>query len=154
MLIFIIITVNVQDYESLSTTVQFESCETRRCVTISIVSDLIEEPDESFNYTLERTPDLDSRISLDSVEGEVVIVGQCPGVCDGGMYKAELYVHNFLFSVPIVVGFESTAYTTSESEGTVELSVVVTDPSMGGAPRPFSLSVYTADGTASKISSK
>ena len=85
MLIFIIITVNIQDYESLSTTVQFESCETRRCVTVSIVSDLIEEPDESFNYTLERTPDLDSRISLDPVEGEVVIVGQCPGVCDGGM---------------------------------------------------------------------
>ena len=64
-------------------------------MTISIVSDLIEEPDESFNYTLERTTDLDSRISLDPVEGEVVIVGQCPGVCDGGMYKAELYVHNF-----------------------------------------------------------
>ena len=46
-----------------------------------------------------------------------------------------------LIAVPIVVGFESTAYTTSESEGMVELSVVVTDPPMGGAPRPFSLSV-------------
>ena len=69
-------------YEPFSVAVQFELCETRRCVTISIVRD---EPEESFNYTLERTPDLDSRISLDPVEGEVVIVGQCPGVCDGGM---------------------------------------------------------------------
>ena len=73
------------DYEPFSVVVQFESCETRRCVNISILSDLIEEPDESFNYTLERTPDLDSRISLDPVEGEVVIVGQCPGDCDGGV---------------------------------------------------------------------
>ena len=73
------------DYEPFSVVVQFESCDTRRCVNISILSDLIEEPDESFNYTLERTPDLDSRISLDPVEGEVVIVGQCPGDCDEGV---------------------------------------------------------------------
>ena len=68
-----------------------------------------------------------------------------------------LFSHNIISSVPIVVGFESTVYTTSESEGMVELSVVlpqtvlpVTDPSMGGAPRPFSLLLSTKDGTASK----
>ena len=74
------------DYQPLSTTISFESCETRQCINISIVSDLIDEPEESFNYTLERTPDLDPRISLDPVEGEIVIESQCPDGCSGGIH--------------------------------------------------------------------
>ena len=74
------------DYQLLSTTISFESCETRQCVNFSIVSDLIDEPEESFNYTLERTPDLDPRISLDPVEGEIMIKSQCPDGCSGGIH--------------------------------------------------------------------
>ena len=39
-------------------------------------------------------------------------------------------------------------YTTTETEGTVVLCAIIFDPPSGGAPRPFVLSVTTADGTA------
>ena len=45
------------------------------------------------------------------------------------------------------MGFEAVSYSTSESQGFVEISVVVTDPP-SGAPRPFSLLLNTADDTA------
>ena len=51
-------------------------------------------------------------------------------------------------TVPITVGYEFTVYTTSEGEGMVELSVIIFDPPSGGAPRPFTLSINTEDGTA------
>ena len=73
------------DYVPVSIILQFPSCETRRCVNVSIVSDLIDEPEELFTYTLERTPDLDPRITLQPVEGEIVIEEQCPGGCTGGL---------------------------------------------------------------------
>ena len=48
----------------------------------------------------------------------------------------------------IGVGFQRTVYTTSERQGEVELCAVIFDPPTGGAPRDFSLSVFTSDGTA------
>ena len=38
----------------------FAACETRRCVNVNIVDDLVDEPEENFflDYTLERTPGL------------------------------------------------------------------------------------------------
>ena len=57
-------------------------------------------------------------------------------------------------TVPIYVSYEFTVYTTSEGEGMVELSVVVFDSASGGAlrpggaPRSFTLSINTEDGTA------
>ena len=46
-----------------------------------------------------------------------------------------------------MVGFEAVSYSTSESQGFVEISVIVTDPP-SGAPRPFSLLLDTTDDTA------
>ena len=51
----------------------------------------------------------------------------------------------------ITVGFGASVYTTTESEGTVDVRIVVMDPS-GGTPRPFSLSVTTQDNTAGSFS--
>ena len=65
--------VNPMDYLELNTILSFAACETRRCVNVTIVDDLVDEPLESFDYTLERTPGLDSRISLDPVDGVVQI---------------------------------------------------------------------------------
>ena len=48
------------------------------------------------------------------------------------------------FSAPILVGFESSTHTTSESDGMVEVAIVVT----GGAPRPLSVSLRTENNTA------
>ena len=39
-------------------------------------------------------------------------------------------------------------YVTSESEGYVVLNIRIFEPTSGGAPRPFTLSVSTQEGTA------
>ena len=52
----------------------FEECETRRCVNISIEDDMTLENIESFNVILDRSLDLDSRIHLDPVIGEIQII--------------------------------------------------------------------------------
>ena len=48
----------------------------------------------------------------------------------------------------ITVGFSATLYTTSEDQGSVEISIIISEPSSGGAPRPFSLSLSTQNNTA------
>ena len=49
---------------------------------------------------------------------------------------------------PITVGYDPDTYMTTESDGSVTLTVrVFSHP--GGAPRPFTLVVDTQDGTAS-----
>ena len=49
---------------------------------------------------------------------------------------------------PIEVGYDPDSYVTTESAGSVHLTIrVFSHP--GGAPRPFSLLVNTEDGTAS-----
>ena len=53
-----------------------------------------------------------------------------------------------VFIGQIEVGYDPDSYVTSESAGSVELTIrVFSRP--GGAPRPFSLLVNTEDGTAS-----
>ena len=61
------------DYGALSTTLMFDTCETRQCDNISVVDDVTLEMTESFSVTLERTPDLNSRITLDPVNGKMYI---------------------------------------------------------------------------------
>ena len=51
----------------------FAACETRQCVNITIIDDFVDEPDEEFDVTLERTIGLDSRISLLPVDARVLI---------------------------------------------------------------------------------
>ena len=55
--------------------------------------------------------------------------------------------HSFS-TVPITVGYGFTIYTTSEGQGMVELSVIISNPPSGGAPRPFNLTVNTENDTA------
>ena len=61
------------DIDSISEILEFDSCDTRQCTEITIVDDMIVELTESFFVTLERTPGLDSRITLDPVDGEIEI---------------------------------------------------------------------------------
>ena len=53
-----------------------------------------------------------------------------------------------LSSAVITVGYEFTTYTTSEGQGSVELSIIVSNFPTVGAPRPFTLSVSTENGSA------
>ena len=62
------------DYGGFSETLTFDTCETRCCVNVSIVEDLVDEPDEIFDYSLEPTGSgLDPRITITPDTGEVVI---------------------------------------------------------------------------------
>lgn len=54
-------------------TVSFAPCQTYSCETITITSDPVVENRESFTVTLERTSDLDNRITLSPVNASVVI---------------------------------------------------------------------------------
>ena len=65
--------VSPMDYVEHSTTLRFSACETRQCVNVAIVDDLTDEPEEGFGVTLERTPELNSRITLNPVNGEILI---------------------------------------------------------------------------------
>ena len=62
------------DYEALSTTLMFAACETRRCVNVTIVDDIIVEPCEMFDVTLERIASVYSRISLSSMTTMIEII--------------------------------------------------------------------------------
>ena len=59
-----IFTVELIDYIGVSSILNFAACETRQCVDLTIVDDEPNEPVEEFDITLERTMDLDTRISL------------------------------------------------------------------------------------------
>ena len=67
-------TVIPMDYGAPSTVLMFAACETRSCVNVTIVDDLVDELEEILNVTLERTPGLDSRITLYPVDGQIVII--------------------------------------------------------------------------------
>ena len=56
----------------------------------------------------------------------------------------------FLNTVRTVIGYERTVYTTTESNGYVELCARVFSPS-GGTPRDIVISATTRDGTAGTI---
>ena len=68
------------DYVSVSEILEFDACDTRQCTEMPIVDDMIVELTESFFVTLERTPGLDSRITLDPVDGEIEITDN-EGMC-------------------------------------------------------------------------
>ena len=61
------------DYGALSTIVTFGECDTCQCVDITIVDDGVLENVESFFVSLESTPGLDSRITLNPTRAEVQI---------------------------------------------------------------------------------
>ena len=69
------------DYEPLSTLLIFDTCDTRHCTNITIKNDAVLENTESFFVKLLRTPDLDSRITLDPVLAEIEITDN-DGLCN------------------------------------------------------------------------
>ena len=62
------------DYGELNVILQFDTCDVQQCANVSIVNDLVDEPEEFFIYTLERTPGLDDRIDLDPTMGTTVVI--------------------------------------------------------------------------------
>ena len=106
---------------------------------------MIVELSESFFFTLERTPGLDSRITLNPVHGEVVIYD------NDGVYTNKNFhwqVDLFIFA-EAVVGLERTSSTVLENVGVVEVCAIVYNPSL---PCPFghsfNVQFSTGDGSA------
>ena len=66
----------------------------------------------------------------------------------GSLFRQAHFQNMFLFS-EIIVGYEFTSYTTTEAMGSVTLCAIIYNPPSGVAPRPFTISATTQDGTAS-----
>ena len=62
------------DNGALNEILMFESCETLKCVNVTITDDGVDELDEFFPYHLRRPTGLDPRITLDPVDGQIEIV--------------------------------------------------------------------------------
>ena len=62
------------DYMALSETVVFAECETRRCVIVAIVNDITLERVEAIHINLERTSNLDRKITLSPVFARINII--------------------------------------------------------------------------------
>ena len=81
----------VDDYTPQNRLLRFSANRKRLCINISIVNDLKLEPRESFEITLEKTPDTDDRISIQQDVGEVHIENNDGEV----MLTYELYMFFF-----------------------------------------------------------
>ena len=57
----------------MDTLLSFAACQIRSCVNVSIINDIVLENVDSFDVTLERTLGLDSRITLNPVDGVIEI---------------------------------------------------------------------------------
>ena len=73
-IIYVTSAVAPMDYGHVATLLSFDACEMRRCVNVTIVNDVVLENVESFDVTLDRAPELDSRITLSPVDGIVEII--------------------------------------------------------------------------------
>ena len=76
--------VNVSDYSLGTEVLTFPACTLRQCVNVSIIDDMLQETNESFSLTLERSPGLDSRITLDPAHSTVIILNddsKCKQLC-------------------------------------------------------------------------
>ena len=52
----------------------FSTCQSRQCVNVSIIDDALNEQNESFTISLERSAGFDVRITLDPSESTVIIL--------------------------------------------------------------------------------
>ena len=142
-----VVTVQTTDYGALNVLLTFDTCETRKCVNVSITDDGVDEPDEFFIFNLTRTSNLHSKIQLGRDQGQVQIIGG-----DGELIiyiLPDMVQHSASkTAVTITLGYNSTLYVTSESHGIVELNIhLLHQP--GGAPQPFTITVNTHNATAS-----
>ena len=135
------------DYTALSEILMFAACERRQCVDIFIEDDGIPEQVESFFVALESTPNLDGRITLEPVDGEIEILDANSMSCSPAAYVIVVFVF-----VVAVVGLERTLYQVSEDVGVVEVCAVVLSPS-SPCPITFSFDVIlvTNDGSAGNV---
>ena len=109
--------VSLTDDGSVSTLLMFDTCETRQCTNITIVNILIEESIESFFVTLERTTDLDPRITLDPAVGEIFITAN-----DGLLYIPSFYWNLFRYQVSRLYWYHGYVSSTTRRSRTMSIA--------------------------------
>ena len=78
-----------EDYDILSQNMHFSTCESRECVHVQTVDDLVvENLVESFFMTLERAPGLMSRITLGPARVDIIVIDN-----DGRLLLVYWYNH-------------------------------------------------------------
>ena len=129
--------------------------------TITINQDMIceDESTEFFYSSLSLDTSVYDQISLSLPQVRVNIDESEEAECSKEAYLIHLFFLShvncfFLHCLPVAgfttVGYEAEMYTATESQSEVELSIIITDPPTGGAPRPFSLSLSTGDNIAGR----
>ena len=125
----------------------FAACQRKGCVVVTIIDDEILENIEMFNFTLERTSELDASITLNPVDG-VVQINDDDGTFNVCVYAMLCY---FMYT-DAVVGLEKIFYMVAESVGYVEVCVIIYQPDIScPISFPFNTRLSTIDDTAGMI---
>ena len=100
--------VSPMDYVTLAEVLILGACQAQHCVAVTIVDNMINEPEENFHVSLERTPGLNSRITLEPMEAVIAIIdndGRTTDIIIPAIYKVGsiIYVHSNIFSVNSLV---------------------------------------------------
>ena len=139
------------DYGPVNVVLTFGACVTRRCMSVTITNDGVDELDEFFTYHLRRTTGLDPRIELYPVDGRIEILDKYSKYYNcNSPFMQQLSLSPL--PVNLTVGYNSAIYTTSERQRMVVLNITIFQPPPGGSQRPFTLVVNTEDVTAGMVS--
>ena len=82
------------DFEAVNEAVAFAPCETQRCVNVSIVDDLISEPEETFSLSLTRSSGTPF-ISFGLTTGQVIITDDDGKVFLANYFSWRIWQHQF-----------------------------------------------------------
>ena len=145
------------DYVALSGLVlRFEAGEGRVCHNITLIQDdFCEDIPENFTSNLALGSFGVQPISVTNTPATIIIDDSSEPECSKDTTVSIVCVCNYRGSPSsldaIEVGYERTEYTVTESQGSVELCAIIFEPETGVAPRPFQLTVSTANGTAGNV---
>ena len=123
------------------------ACATEACINIPMVDDNTAEYVEVFRISLELSSEMDQWIQLGSVTTDITITD------DDGMndpYFRTNYVI-IILCPDMLVGFSSSAYTTTETVGEVSVCVGVTNSFNGKALRPLTVAILPNESNAFRI---
>ena len=127
----------------------FAACATEACIDIPMVNDDTAEYVEDFKISLELSSEKDQWIQLVSVTTDITITD------DDGMNDTYFHInincHIVKLCPDMLVGFSSSAYTTTETVGEVSVCVGVTNSFNGKALRPLTVAILPDESNALRI---
>lgn len=127
----------------------FPACTPQACINIPMVDDDTAEYVEDFTISLELSSEMDQWIQLGSVTTDITVTD------DDGMndayFRTNFNCHIVILCPDMLVGFSSSVYTTTETEGQVSVCVEVTNSFNGKALRPLTVAILPDESNALRI---